>query len=394
MNSTSGNPPTALSWATPAAQQWIPENRDAETYADLEAAGISGYQLLHLNESPYPPSPRAVEAVVSGAHPLTRYPSPRASPLVSALAAHTGIAMDRIVVGAGTTELIYYISAIALSVGDHVVLPAPTYPGFFHAARLCGAKVIRTRLDHNGASDAEALAAAVTDRTRVVFCCTPNAPSGAMMDGAAVERIAVSIPDKVLLVIDEAYYEFARLAGGPDILAILAKRRGPWAVLRTFSKAYGLAGLRIGYALCGSSEVADILRRAMLPYNVTGTSQAAAIAALGDTDHLARTIAAVANERRRMKDGLAALGLAPLSTAANFVSVKLPFPATVGIEELRRRSILVRGWRDIEHLQEIRITVGTPDDTDALLSAMQEILALDLSAASDMSASARRSQQA
>ena len=93
-----------------------------------------------------------------------------------------------------------------------------------------------------------------------------------------------------------------------------------------------------------------------------------------------------------MKDGLAALGLAPLSTAANFVSVKLPFRATVGIEELRRRSILVRGWRDFEHLQEIRITVGSPDDTDALLSAMQEILALDLSAASDMSASARRSQ--
>jgi histidinol-phosphate aminotransferase len=367
----------ALPWATLAAQQWIAENRDAETVADLDAAGLSGYKLLHLNESPYPPSPRAVEAVVAGLRTITRYPSPRARPLISALAAHTGIAADHIVVGAGTTELIFYISAIALSVGDHVVLPVPTYPGFFHAARLCGAKVIRTPLDRHGASDADALAAAVTDRTRVVFCCTPNAPSGGMMDHAAVEKIAASIPDSVLLVIDEAYYEFARMAGGPDVLAIMAKRRGAWAVLRTFSKAYGLAGLRIGYALCGSDEVVGVLRRAMLPYNVAGASQAAAIAALGDRDDLARVVAAVAHERQRMSEGLAVLGLNPFPSAANFVSVRLPFPATRGIEELRRRSILVRGWRDPGHCQEIRITVGLPDDTDSLLAGMKEILALD-----------------
>jgi histidinol-phosphate aminotransferase len=197
-----------------------------------------------------------------------------------------------------------------------------------------------------------------------------------MMGEAALQRIVTAVPDTVLLVIDEAYHEFARRAGGPDVLAALRRRRGPWVVLRTFSKAYGLAGARIGYALCGAPEVADALRKVKLQFNVTAPSQAAALAALRDEAYLKTTLDAIAAERTRLAAGIAAAGLSPLPSAANFVSVKLAIPAADAAEEFRRRGILIRDWRDPEHLNEIRITIGLPEDTNAVLAALREILAL------------------
>jgi histidinol-phosphate aminotransferase len=146
-------------------------------------------------------------------------------------------------------------------------------------------------------------------------------------------------------------------------------------VLRTFSKAYGLAGARVGYALCGSDSVLDALRKIKMQFNITVASQAAALAALEDEAYLAQTLDAVARERTRLSQGMAALGLEPFPTAANFVSARLAMPASAAAEEFRKRGILIRDWRDPEHLNEIRVTVGLPDDTDAVLVALREILA-------------------
>jgi histidinol-phosphate aminotransferase len=363
----------SLAWLTPQIRA-LPPTSDAQTAGDLAAKNWTGLRLLHLNESPYPPSPRAIEAAIGGTADLHRYPAVRGQPLADHLAERTGIAPRRIIIGCGSGELILFSCHLTISPGDHAVGPAPTFPGYWHAVRLFGGTTIRAKLDPCGTPNAQAIAAAVTEKTRLVFTCTPNPPSGGMMDEAAIEELAASVPDTVLLLIDEAYYEFARVEGGPDVLGILARRRGPWLVLRTFSKGYGLAGLRVGYALCGSDDVAEALRRSMVPYTIPNVGLAAARAALDDDAHLTYTLGLIIKERQRLADGLKRIGLTPLPTHANFVSAALPGSADEAMNDLRRRGILVRSWRDPEYLKEIRITVGTPDDTDAVLQAMAEIV--------------------
>jgi histidinol-phosphate aminotransferase len=343
--------------------------------ADFAGPNAPKVHMLHFNESPYPPSPKAIEAVRAVAANLNRYPDSQGNALAAALSLRTGIPAPQIQFGCGSDELIHDFCTFALSPGDHAVVPAPTFPSFAVETRIQGATPIRVKLDATGANDADGLVAAVTDRTRIVFCCTPNPPSGGQVSAQGLERVATGVPDHVLLVVDEAYHEFGRHAGGPDALAILKHRRGPWAVMRTFSKAYGLAGARLGYALCGSLEVAEALRKVKLHFGATVPAQAAALAALEDDAYLDKVVAAVARERQRLSDGLAGLGLEVYPSVANFVSAKMPIPAAQVMEELRRRRILIRDWRDPEHLYEIRITVGLAEDTDAVIAALRDILA-------------------
>lgn len=342
--------------------------------ADFAGPNAPKVHMLHFNESPYPPSPKAIEAVQAIAGNLNRYPDSQGKALAQALSLRTDIPAARIVFGCGSDEIIHDVCTFALSPGDHAVVPAPTFPSFAMEARIQGATPIRVRLTAAGANDTAGLVAAVTDRTRVVFCCTPNPPTGGFVDAAGIEEIARGVPESVLLVVDEAYHEFGRHAGGPDVLPILAKRRGPWVVMRTFSKAYGLAGARLGYALCGSDEVAEAIRKVKLHFGATATAQAAALAALEDDAYLDKVVAAVARERERLSAGLKLLGLKVFPSAANFVSAVMPIPAARVMEELRKRRILIRDWRDPEHLQEIRITVGLAEDTNAVIAALRDIL--------------------
>jgi histidinol-phosphate aminotransferase len=369
----------SMSSATKREPAWLkatvaalPPYRGPQTAA-VAAQGVK-MRLLHLNESPYPPSPRAIEAFIAAVRDLNRYPDIHASALANALAERTDIPADRIIFGCGSDELIHFLCEATLGPGDDVVIPAPSFPRYALSGKILGATPIRVKLDAGGACDAAALAAAVTERTRLVFCCTPNPPSGGMIDAAALELLARAVPDSVLLVVDEAYHEFASHAGGPDVLAALRRRRGPWVVLRTFSKAYGLGGARVGYALCGSDAVAEALRKVKLQFNVTSPSQAAALAALRDETYLKTTLDAIAQERGRLADGMKALGLSPFPSAANFVSARLDMAAADAAEEFRKRGILIRDWRDPDHLNEIRITIGLPEDTDAVLVALGEIL--------------------
>src|SRR5216683_766049 len=270
----------------------LPPYRGPQT-ATAMAPGTK-MRLLHLNESPYPPSPRAIEAFIASVRDLNRYPDIHAASLAGALAERTGIAADNIIFGCGSDELIHFLCEATLGSGDALVIPAPSFPRYALSGRILGATPIRAKLDADGANDAEALVGAIGERTRLLFCCTPNPPSGGMMGAAALERLVTAVPDTVLLVIDEAYHEFAIHAGGPDVLAALCRRRGHWVVLRTFSKAYGLGGARVGYALCGAPEVADALRKVKLQFNVTAPSQAAALAALRDETYLKTTLDAIA----------------------------------------------------------------------------------------------------
>lgn len=332
-------------------------------------------RALHLNESPYPPSPRAVQAMIASAAGMNRYPDPSARQLCTELGTRSGIPAERIVCGNGSEELIQVLCTLGVGSGDEVVVPAPAFPAIAATVGLRGATPVRALIDAQGANDVDALLAAIGARTRMVFCCSPNPPSGGMVGATALKRLVDGVPDNILLVMDEAYHEFGRHAGGPDILQALAKRRGPWVNLRTFSKAYGLAGARIGYAYCSSEQVADAMRRMKTNYGPSATALAGAFAALQDDAYLARILDAVALERQRMTAGLTALGLHPFESFANFVSVALPMPAAQAMAGLHERRILVRDWRDPAYQNEIRITVGLPEDTGAVISAIRDILA-------------------
>lgn len=342
--------------------------------AGQPAARPHALRPLHLNESPYPPSPRAQEAMVQAVLGTNRYPDPGARRLCAALSGRTGVPASRIVCANGSEELIGALCTLGGGAGDEVVVPAPAFPLIGAAAALRGARVLRVPITSVGANDPDGLLAAITPATRIVFCCTPNPPSGGMLDAEGVAQLVRGVPDGTLLVVDEAYHEFGRHDGGPDILAMLQSRAGPWVNLRTFSKAYGLAGARVGYAFCSHDTIADALRRTKTTYGPGVVALAGALAALEDEAYLAQTLEAVARERRRMSDGLRALGLRPFPSSANFVSVALPMPAADTLARLHERGIQVRDWRDPDYQREVRITVGLPEDTDAVLRAVREIL--------------------
>lgn len=355
-------------WATPAIRA-LPTYRRPATFADFPDPATRP-RLIHLNESPYPPSPRAIEAATAALRDLNRYPDIAGRALAAAVGAKLDVAPDRIVLGCGSDELIHFSTVISLSAGDEAVVPAPSFPRYALSAKLAGARAVRAKIDARGACDTDAIVRAIGPRTRLVVCCTPNPPSGGMMDEAALRALVAGVPDDVLLLLDEAYFEFGRHAGGPDALDILRTRKGPWLSTRTFSKAYALAALRIGYAICGDDSVAEALRRARLQFDVPTPSQAAALAAFQDEAYLATLVGRVADERARLAAGLAGLGLKTWPSAANFVSCTLAGPAAPAMEALARDGILVRDWRDPDYVNELRVGVGTAGDTDAVLASL------------------------
>jgi histidinol-phosphate aminotransferase len=332
-------------------------------------------RALHLNECPLPPSPMVVEAIRAAASGVNRYPDAQGRQLRTVLAERTGIPADRIVFGTGSEELLNLATLIALDPGDEIVASTPAFNRYVKAAQLAGGRGITVPLQEDGRNDIAALVGAVTPRTRILFAAMPNNPTGQMNDAAEVEALALRTPDDVLLLIDEAYHEFARHAGGPDVLAALARRTGPWMVLRTFSKAYCLAGLRLGYALCSSADVALALGRIKTAFNANVLVQAAAVAALQDEAYLKRVLETCATERRRLMEGCRALGLEPMPSVTNFVSIPVPLPAARVMAEMQERGILISVWGG-EGVREdvIRISIGLADDTDAVLAALADIL--------------------
>jgi len=332
-------------------------------------------RALHLNECPLPPSPAVVEAVRAAAARANRYPDAQAGALRAALSRRTGVAPDRIVFGTGSEELLNLTTLVAVDPGDEVVTAVPAFGRYVQSTRIAGGQPVRVPVLADGRNDIPGMIAAVTPRTRIVYCALPNNPTGWNNTAGEIALLAAETPDSVLLVVDEAYYEFARHEGGPDVLKALRARQGPWMVMRTFSKAYCLAGLRLGYALCSSVEVANALQRVRTVFNANALVQAAALAALEDEAYLQRVLTSCATERRRLEAGLRALGLAPMPTVTNFISVPVPLKAAAVVARMQEHGILIGAWSDGGRDDVIRISIGGPDDTDAVLTAMKVILA-------------------
>jgi histidinol-phosphate aminotransferase len=357
----------------PQTKPWI---AGIQAYAPGKSAGADGRPLTKLsaNENPLGTSPAALAARAAAGEP-SRYPDPEAGALRDALGALHNIDPARIVCGTGSDELLNLAAQAFAGPGDEGLFPRFSFAVYDIAARRCGATPVESA-DADYAADVDALLASVSERTRVVFLANPNNPTGSWLTAAQVARLRAGLPDDVLLVLDQAYAEY--LAPGEDDGGLaLAAAHANVLVTRTFSKIYGLAGERVGWAT-GHPDLIAVLNRIRGPFNVTASGQAAALAALGDHDFVARSREA---NRATMEafaaalEGLGNHGLRPLPSKANFVLVEFSgaLSAQAACDGLAARGYATR-WLPGQGLPHcLRITIGTAAQMAEVAAILREL---------------------
>ena len=333
--------------------------------------GIDEIIKLASNESPYGPSPKALDALSHGDFRLHRYPDPTGHDLREALAGHHSIPADHLCLGNGSNELIDLLCRVCASRGEHAVFGHPSFPCYRigSIAQELNYSAVSLRDDlHWNVDD---LLEAVTPKTRLLFVSNPNNPTGSYIAGVELKRLLTSVPEEVLVVVDEAYVEYA---DAPDFQPATELRdaRERLAILRTFSKAYGLAALRVGYVI-GTPELVFALNRLRAPFNVGTIGQRLARLALGDQEYLATTVGACLQGRTRLRDALNEQGLEVAPSQANFLLAKMPKAGRAVYEALLREGVIVRAMPPpLESW--IRVTVGRPEENSRFLESLERVL--------------------
>ena len=329
--------------------------------------GISQAIKLASNENPRGPSPKALAVLSAAAATLHRYPDGGAFRLRGKLAERWKVTPDHVILGNGSDEILGFLARAFLSPGDEAVMADQTFVIYkMEVTAAHGVPVVVPLKDWR--HDLPAMADAVTARTRLLFVCNPNNPTGTMVTQAEVDALLARLPASVIAVFDEAYYEYVRSRDFPDSLSLVKQNRNV-IVLRTFSKIYGLAGLRIGYGLT-TPEIAGYLNRVRPPFNANSLAQRAALAALEDEEHVAKSRALNEAEMATVLAGLAALGLSPVPSEANFLYVDVGRDGRAVFEALLREGVIVR------HIvgRMVRITIGLPEENRRLLQALKKVL--------------------
>jgi histidinol-phosphate aminotransferase len=333
--------------------------------------GIRDAVKLASNENPYGPSPKAIEAVAGASLDLHRYPDPRGYDLKQALAAHHGVPAQELGLGNGSNELIDLVCRVFASRGEHAVFGHPSFPcyriGSIAQELDYTAVPLRDHLHWN----VDDLLDAVTPKTKLLFVANPNNPTGTYIPGEELERLLRSLPERVLAVIDEAYVEYADATDFAPATR-LRHTRQRMAILRTFSKAYGLAALRVGYVI-GTPDLVAHLDRLRAPFNVGTAGQVAALVALGDQAHLRSSVEATIRDRAKLVEDLEAFGLRVAPSQANFVLVDVARPGRAVYDALLQQGVIVRpmpapldSW--------IRVTVGLTDENECFLRSLRGVL--------------------
>jgi len=326
---------------------------------------------LASNENPLGPSPKAVEAAKRALAEAHRYPDGGTHLLRQQIALRTGVSMDEIFVGLGSSEIIDLAARVCLRPGLQGLTSHGSYAPFSVAIRASGAELVLVAQRHF-AFDLDAMAKAITPRTAVIYLANPNNPTGTAFRTDELERFLEKVPDGVLVVLDEAYIHYAPSLNRRKSEEIYRRRKN-LLILRTFSKVYGLAGMRIGFAI-GHPQLLAAMNKLKTPFNTSGVAQAAALAAIDDREHVERCIATNASERKRLSDGLAALGLRPVPSETNFIFMDVGPEAKEICDELLRMGVIVRplGWMGLP--EGMRISIGTAEENGKCLGAMGEIL--------------------
>jgi histidinol-phosphate aminotransferase len=326
-----------------------------------QAAGGPAWKLSS-NENPYSPLPGVLAAAVEAAGSMNRYPDLTASRLVAAIADRLGVPLAHVATGTGSVGVLQQIVQAVAGAGDEVVFAWRSFEAYPIVVPVCGARAVPVPLTRDERHDLPAMAAAVTPATRLVLLCTPNNPTGTVIRQAELDAFLDDVPDDVLVVVDEAYVEFVRDPDAADGLATYRDRPNI-AVLRTFSKAYGLAGLRVGYAVA-HPPVAEALRKTAVPFGVNVVAQHAAVASLAAAAELLARVDALVAERRRVAAALARQGWTVPPTEANFVWLRLGSQTARFAAACDAAGVTVRAYGD----DGVRVTVGEQAANDAFLS--------------------------
>jgi histidinol-phosphate aminotransferase len=316
---------------------------------------------LSSNENPFPPLPSVVAAIVDAAMDVNRYPDMYATELTRAVASRLGVAPETIVMGNGSVAVLAHVLAAVVDAGDEVLYPWRSFEAYPIAVSVAGGVGVPVPVADDGRLDLPAIAAAVTPRTRVVLVCTPNNPTGPAVHADELAALLDAVPRNVLVVLDEAYVEFVRDPLAADGLAMFAAHPNV-VVLRTFSKAYGLAGLRVGFAVA-RPRLAGGIRAVSTPFGVSHVAQLAALASLAAADELLARVAAIVDERARMLAGLRAQGWSVPDSQANFVWLPLGDRAAAFAAAATRAGVVVRPFAG----DGVRVSVGEREATDVLL---------------------------
>lgn len=339
--------------------------------------GIRDIVKLASNENPHGPSPATLAAMHAALEQVWLYPDGGGHELKQALARHLKIDAACLTLGNGSNDLLMLLAEAFLTSAHSAVYSQYGFAIYPLVTRETGARLITVPALGAGdpmplGHDLAAMTAAITPETRLVFIANPNNPTGTWAAPALVKTLLERAPDSTLVVLDEAYFEYGHPRGSQDGVPWLSEHPN-LVILRTFSKAYGLAGARVGYAL-SHPEVAEVLNRLRPAFNVNSVAQAGAIAALSDQAHMRASVAATLRELERVQRELGAQGLWSAPSAANFVLLRLPIPALPVYEQLLRHGVIVRPLGGYGLKDYLRVSIGLPADNDRLLSALARVL--------------------
>ena len=334
--------------------------------------GLTDVIKLASNENPLPPSERVLKAITEALSHLNRYPDGSGYYLRQALAKRHHVTAEHLILGNGSNDLIELVVRAFLRPGDEAVIPHPSfvvYPMIVQAAG--GIRVVVTLKDQR--LDLEAMARAITPLTKLVFIANPNNPTATIVTADEVEQLMARVPDRVIVVFDEAYVEFAQGPDFPDSLAYMQQGRKV-IVLRTFSKAASLAGLRVGYAI-GDPDCMGLLNRIRQPFNVNSLGQVGALAALADDSHILECLRMIEAGRHYLYDEFAAMGVRYTPSRANFILVDVGRNASDVFHWLLKEGVIVRPMTSFGMESYLRVTIGTPEENRRFVKALKKVLA-------------------
>lgn len=331
--------------------------------------GIEGSVKLASNENPLGPSPRAVKALQERLPQLHLYPDGDCFYLKQGLAAKFGVSPERLIFGNGSNELIELAVRTFLQPGDEAVMAHQAFVIYRLVAQAAGGscKIVPLK---DFSHDLEAMARAITPKTRLLFLANPNNPTGTIYRKKEWERFLERVNPEVLLIVDEAYFEYVGDADYPDSLAY--HRGRAILTLRTFSKIYGLAGLRIGYGI-GAKEIIDLMHRVRQPFNVNAAAQWAALAALDDHEHVKRSLEINREGMSYLTKEIASLGLEQIPSQANFILIRVGNGQGV-FDQLLRRGVIVRPMGGYDLPKYIRVTIGTMEENSRFINELRDII--------------------
>ncbi|KMS88401.1 histidinol-phosphate transaminase [Prauserella rugosa] len=349
-----------------------PANQQAELHTRADLASLPAYVAgrtvpgavkLASNETPHGPLPSVAQAIADAAAEVNRYPDMVSTALTERLSAELDVPTERITVGCGSVALCQQLVQAMCAPGEEVVYAWRSFEAYPIATQIANAAAVPVPLDETHAHDLDAMLAAITPATRLVFVCNPNNPTGTVVRREALTRFLDAVPPNVLVVLDEAYREFVADPDVPDGIE-LGRRYPNVLVLRTFSKAYGLAGLRVGYGV-GPADVITALRKVYVPFSTNALAQRAAIASLDASDELLERCSAIVAERTRVADGLRDAGFEVPETQANFVWLPLGERTLEFTEHALEHKVVVRGFAG----DGVRVTISAPEENDLFLAA-------------------------